>query len=126
MKVVKGLPPNIDEIRTFLDPTPEMFFTYGDTIYGPEKPPEDVVFHEEVHRLQQAKVGGPDAWWQKYRNPDFRLQQEVEAYRAQLRWLYSRMVQPYRYSALVALARALRSPSYGFRVTESTALRLLA
>lgn len=153
MKVVKGLPPNIETIRTFLDPRPQMWFTYGNTIFGPERvAPPDVIEHERVHMAQQAKLGvapcmkrctdgrlcrqyhaasadlilGAERWWERYRNPDFRLQQEVEAYRAHLRFLYPRISPSSRPGAKVAIAQALLNPSYGLRINESTALRLLS
>lgn len=155
MKFVRGLPPNIDFIRTFLSPSPDMFFTYGDTIYGPREPGPDIYAHEEVHMAQQARLGttrqcghsgatrhicdrglcepatvdlarGAEEWWRRYRNPDFRLQQEVEAYRAHFRWWIPRVSKPSRHGVKIAIAEALRNPSYGLKITEATALRLLA
>ena len=153
MKFVQGLPPNIETLRTFLTPEPRMFYTYGDTIYGPERPPPDVVEHEKIHMAQQERLlrliraegeawkarhpevayapylrdnMGADLWWDKYHNPDFRLQQEVEAYRVQVRWIWARVSKDSRRGVTIVLAAALRNPSYGFKITEARAMRLLA
>ncbi len=64
-------------------------FTYGDTIHfykGSLTP--DIIVHEKVHIRQQTSFeGGAAAWWGKYFiDEEFRLSQELEAYRAQ--WAY--------------------------------------
>lgn len=45
----------------------------------------DMIVHESTHVHQQINYkGGPDAWWKKYfRDKEFRLDQELEAYKAQ-------------------------------------------
>lgn len=63
-------------------------FTYGDLIYADtDKLPKDVEIHENVHKRQQQK---PHEWWERY-NVDlkFRYEQELEAYRAQYKYLKS-------------------------------------
>ena len=82
MKVVAEYPPNFDLIKTvLLGAGPEHTYCYGDTIYAPDghEVPPDVTFHEREHARQQA--GEPQAWWMRYlSDPDFRLEQEEEAY----------------------------------------------
>lgn len=56
-------------------------FTVGDTVYTKNPLPYYLKVHEAVHIKQQEGV--PD-WWDVYfENPEFRYQQELEAYRAQ-------------------------------------------
>ena len=61
-------------------------FTVGDTIYAKHLMPEHLVVHEKTHIKQQKKYGTM-AWWAKYLESDeFRLEQELQAYRNQYRW----------------------------------------
>jgi hypothetical protein len=88
-RVVNVRPPNYARIvETFGPLPPSVVFAYGDTIYAPGASgplPPDLVVHEETHFRQQAEVGGPATWWERYlADPEFRLLQEVEAYRAQI------------------------------------------
>jgi len=58
-----------------------IIFTYGDTIYNPSnlKLNDHTIEHEKVHMQQQGDH--PDLWWGKFlRDPQFRIQQEAEAY----------------------------------------------
>ena len=90
MKILIANPPNIDQIKAKFNIHVEdrVIFTYGDTIYNPggfdvSKYP-DLIVHEEVHEKQQGS--DPAGWWERYLvDPQFRLNQEVEAYRAQYR-----------------------------------------
>lgn len=63
-------------------------FTYGDLIYADiDILPKDVQIHENVHKRQQQK---PYEWWERYNiSPDFRYEQELEAYRAQYKYIKS-------------------------------------
>ncbi len=90
MKFLAEAPPNYDKICAVIPGVvghKGAVFCYGDTIYGPNKAPEDyfspvILSHEEVHMRQQGD--DPDAWWDRYlKDPVFRLEQELEAYRAQ-------------------------------------------
>lgn len=63
-------------------------FTYGDLIYADiDVLPKDVQIHENVHKRQQQK---PYEWWERYNiDKKFRYEQELEAYRAQYKYLKS-------------------------------------
>lgn len=86
------LPPNW---KTILEHFPSLqgmeqkvVFTYYPHIYMPRQIalPPDIAIHEHVHLHQQA-VLSPGLWWKAYlSNPEFRLNQELEAYGAQLHW----------------------------------------
>lgn len=83
MKTLNEYPPNIEEIRKVLTPPKDVIFTYGDTLYNPDKIeiPDHLYVHEETHKKQQTD---PIAWWDRYlKDSEFRLEQELEAYVAQ-------------------------------------------
>lgn len=88
MKVVEEYPPNYAVICAALGTPPEhAVFTYGDAIYNPsgrELLP-DVIYHESIHAEQQGNA--PDLWYTKYlSDPDFRYEQELEAYGKQYQY----------------------------------------
>jgi len=82
MKQKKEYPPNYQEIvDTFGVPPTHVIYCYGDTIYNPsgKEITPDLEIHEDTHRKQQGTA--PDLWWNKYlADPQFRLDQEIEAY----------------------------------------------
>lgn len=88
MKILIDNPPNIEDIKkvfTF-EPTDRVIFTYGDTIYNPGgyfiEHDLDLIAHEATHTRQQGN--DPEGWWKRYlEDKDFRLSQEIEAYRVQ-------------------------------------------
>lgn len=83
MEVKETFPPHFEEIQLLFPISKEnpAIFCYGDTIhnpYGKEITP-DLECHESVHSKQQGD--DPDGWWRKYlTDPQFRLEQELEAY----------------------------------------------
>jgi hypothetical protein len=58
---------------------------YGDTVHTTSKGiSPDLIVHEQTHFRQQAAIGGPEIWWEKYfTDKQFRLEQELEAYEKQ-------------------------------------------
>lgn len=90
MKIVKTLPPNWEEIKaTFpVAEQEQAVFMHGGTLFNPfgAKITEDLKIHESVHMRQQGK--DPEGWWKRYvSDKKFRLQEEAEAYSAQLFYL---------------------------------------
>lgn len=86
MKIVEDYPPNYKEIIEAIPGAKQsgIVFTYGDTCYNPSKSviEDHLEAHEMVHVEQQKN--GADEWWAEYlKNPKFRLEQEIEAYRVQ-------------------------------------------
>lgn len=87
MKIVNKYPPNFKEICDVIPGAKQegIVFTYGNTLYNPSKSviEDHLEAHEAVHMKQQKEMGA-EGWWAEYlKNPKFRLEQEVEAYRAQ-------------------------------------------
>ena len=90
VKIVPGYPPNYEVIKQYLNPPLQAVFPYGDKIFNPsgQEIPEDILFHESIHRKQQESFGTADLWWDKYLiDRKYRLMCEVEAYGEQLKWL---------------------------------------
>lgn len=133
MRVEFKHPPNWEEIKVAFPVADRriVFFCYGDTIFSPSGiwPSPDVFAHEAVHEWQQgAFPGGAGPWWRKYiDSPDFRLEQEVEAYRAQLAFISALYGRTKRREAGRGIASALSSPLYGSLLSRDAAMeRLLA
>ena len=105
-------------------PPPTAIYAYGDTIYNPsgENIPEDVIAHEEIHELQQGN--DPADWWSKYlADPDFRLDQELEAYRHQYKFIQRWNKDRERHHFyLEHMARTLSGAIYGNLLTMQDAM----
>ena len=131
MKIVYFYPPNIKEISEKFKLRKTVVFTYGNIIYNPGrgKITDDLKVHESTHMRQQAKGPwyGPELWWKEYlKNPAFRLDQEVEAYRNQLIYFKSKNHDVRKVLAFKdKLARDLSSEIYGNLVHYQTADRLI-
>jgi hypothetical protein len=126
VKVVASRPPNYDEVAAAfgLKGRHGVIFAYGDTIYNPSGifVTPDLVAHETVHSGQQAREGGPEAWWRRYiDDPAFRLEQEVEAYRAQYRFAAENYGRKQRRDLLAHICRTLAGPLYGRVMTPGQA-----
>lgn len=83
------LPPNWDAVVARFPIVAEhqnrVVFTYAPYIYVPggQELPPDLYVHESIHLKQQGDA--PEAWWGRYlTDADFLLDQELEAYGAQL------------------------------------------
>ncbi len=127
MRVERALPPNYAEIRERLNPPANAVFAWGDVIYAPSGAdlPADLIVHETVHARQQAAIGGPAVWWRRYLDdPAFRLEQEVEAYRAQWAHVQGRS-RSERRAILAHICRSLASGMYGRLVTKDRARALI-
>jgi len=113
MKIVHAFPPNIEAIREKCTPNEHTVFTYGNTLYNPGrwKIGRELMVHEEVHVKQQGN--DPEGWWKKYlADPQFRLSQEIPAYRAQ--WKATlRGNEKDKLGMLRIFARDLSSEIYG-------------
>lgn len=87
MKIILDYPPNIEEIRKVFTFTRRVIFAYDGNIYNPDRMPltTPIVEHEKIHFEQQRRIGN-DEWWRLYlADPEFRVTQEIPAYRAQYR-----------------------------------------
>jgi hypothetical protein len=65
----------------------ETWATFGSTIWTPGYLPKDVLAHELVHIEQQRNCVRAIGWWIRYlTSKEFRYEQELPAFRAQLRF----------------------------------------
>lgn len=128
MTIEKGYPPNISFIQSVFPTTEETVFAYGNVIYSPqgEDLRPDLIYHEHVHRKQQALHGGPELWWNQYLSePEFRLAQEVEAYYEQWQFVRRYVNAKIGKQALQDFAYQLASPLYQLGITANQAETLI-
>lgn len=85
--IVGQKPPNWNVlVKKFNIKWEETAVTYGNNIYSSKPISKNLTVHELVHVRQQRENVG--VWWAKYiRSPEFRVQQEIEAYKAQLKYI---------------------------------------
>lgn len=103
-------------------------FTYGDTIHSKDPIPRDLMVHELTHVRQQREIeGGADAWWEKYLSDDeFRLSQELEAYRKQYQWVKNNVKDRNQQAKdLQFFAQCLSGPMYGNLMTQREAMKAI-
>lgn len=117
MKISNMFPPNFKEIIKVIPGATQhgIVFTYGDTLYNPSNSPieDHLERHEEIHMKQQEEMGA-DEWWAEYlKNPKFRLEQEVEAYRAQYKLVYKTYGRADASFVLKQIADDLSGAMYG-------------
>ena len=127
MKILIEHPPNIQKIRRKFTLRDTTIFTYGNILYNPNNGyiSEDLVAHEETHARQQGD--DPAAWWKKYlKDPEFRLQQEVEAYRNQYKKFLEKCKDRQKIFLFVRkIAGDLSSSLYGNMVDYYEAVKLI-
>lgn len=124
--LIKGLPPNIREIQKHFPVTKDTVYAYGDDIYALEEVPPDIEYHERVHLEQQKKWTSPDIWWQKYLlDAEFRLEQEVEAFAAQVKWVREHTNSAIGKGSLEVCSEVLASEMYKLGITKSRAESLI-
>lgn len=136
MQIVKGYPPNIQVIDAkFHVIGKPVFFCYGDTIYNPAGVIicPSIVKHEEVHSIRQA--GHPEQWWERYIvDLQFRLDEEIPAHRAELKFWAQRAdarkpVKGFRslyHFYEFQVAKKLSSPLYGSMISLAQAKTRIA
>lgn len=135
MKIIYEYPPVYDDIiRAGLKPGKDTVFAYGDAIYNPNNVPitPDLEVHEGVHMRQQQRptgtflrdIIGAKRWWIKYINdPKFRLEQEIEAYRAQFAFICKVVKDKNRrHKILLKIGEFLSGPLYGNLITKKQAM----
>jgi hypothetical protein len=101
-----------------------IIITYGDTVHSIGALSQDLVVHEATHVKQQEAMG-KDKWWDKYfEDKEFRLSQEVEAYRNQYQFIRDNYSRPIRRTSLKRLATHMTT-LYAGMCTYDEAVELL-
>lgn len=127
-RVLKTYPPNYEQVCKHIPAVKKnrnIVFTYAPNIYSPagiELSP-DLQAHEEVH-IQRQRI--PEAWWDRYlTDVQFRLQEELIAYRAQYQYALKHYGRPMRRKLLSHIASDLSSAMYGNIITKEEAINLI-
>lgn len=120
--IIYDWPPNTDEETKKMK---NVATAYRGNIYCPEGPVrDDIIIHEEVHLRQQGD--DYDNWIAKYCSDlDFMIDQEVEAYREQLKFLEKTKGHSYTLVATVSFAKFLSSEVYGKVISLDEAIKRL-
>lgn len=118
MEIVVAKPPCWNAVLAagFL-PAKGTIFTWGEQIFNPDGISVDYaqIAHEAKHAKQQAEIGGPEKWWEKWlTDPAWRAEQEAQGYGAQYAELCIHVQNRDRRAMyLSALCDAILSPQYG-------------
>ncbi len=101
-----------------------IIFTYGDKIYCKYDIPEHFWIHEKTHITQQTDMG-KDIWWERYfKDKDFRLSQELAAYKTQIEYIKENFNRQQRREMERQIYKAM-AEFYGGMCTEKEAKKLL-
>lgn len=114
--------PLLEKYKEVFPITKDTIFAYDNVIYSNNNLPEHLIIHEKVHIRQQNEKGLDEWVFFFLKNPAFRLEQELEAYREQLDSIKDRNLK-----ALVRMesAKNLSGGLYGDIITFQKALELL-
>jgi hypothetical protein len=100
---------------------------YGTTIYARDPLPDHLVEHEKVH-LKQQHVMGAKEWWDRYLvDKQFRLDQEIEAYKVQVQHIQQnkKIRKPDREKLIKWVIEQLSGPMYGGIISYQEAKDIL-
>ena len=102
--------------------TNKTIFAWDGCIYCDYELPDYLLAHEQIH-LEQQETLGLESWLNGYlKDPQFRLDMEVEAYLEELDFIKDRN---FRSKIRVESAKALSSSLYGNIINYEDALKLL-
>lgn len=104
----------------------KIIIAYGGKIHCKDTPAPQKIIHEKVHLDEQKKIGN-ELWWKAYLEDDnFRLQEELKAYRIESNFLKKYIKnREVRFHAINEIADSLSSPVYGSIITKKEALSYL-
>lgn len=130
MSIIKQKPPDLIAERCqgqFDLSSCEPCYTYGKDIFNPSGNPLDpsLIAHESVHTIQQGEK--PKEWWDKFfKDKNFRLDQELQAYRVQYKTLKQLVSDRNELAKVLAsLAADLSGPQYGNLCSFGDACKLI-
>lgn len=132
MKIVNDFPPNFEAICEAFPAVRDninIVFTWGSTIYvpnGSKRLPKHLEVHENYHCQRQIEVGGPEKWWEQYlKDPVFRADEELGAYRRQYKRFRKTGSRAATSMFLNYIAGDLSSGMYGNIYTLDTAKKAI-
>ena len=99
---------------------------YEDTIHCKFRITDDLFVHECTHLKQHRNyIGGAKAWYERYIvDKDFRLSQELEAYRNQLDYIESSK-DPHKKEKVIHILDSLCGEMYGNMINVEDARKAL-
>ena len=120
-------PPILEEVQKLMGKQITLeagyVFTYGDTCHAIKPIPDWLVPHEKVHVIQQSLIT-PKVWWEKWlADPNFRFEQELEAYRVQYKWVCENKSESEAKKLLSDFANNLSGAMYGNIINYHKAMK---
>lgn len=114
-KIWKKIPSNVSDIC----------YTYGAVCFSPRQLTKDLIVHESVHTEQQSRDKlSPDLWWERYGDDSkFRYEQELEAYRAQYKYILAQTNKSTAFNHAKRFAGDMSATMYGDMCTFNQALQ---
>ena len=117
--------PYLQEYRQNFPIDENTIFVFEDKIYTNNDLPYDIIIHEIEHLRQQKKIGAKK-WIDKYiEDPRFRLEQEIGAYKAQLKEVKKIGDREEYAHILIECATNISSKLYNNIITYQESLKLL-
>lgn len=114
--------PLLERYKEVFKTNEHTIFAYNKVIYCNQQLPQHLEIHERRHLIRQQNIG-VDLWCEKYlTNTQFRLNEEVIAYREQLLSIKDRSK---RHQLRLLCAKDLSSPLYGGICNYQEAIKLL-
>ena len=133
MIVIRAYPPNYREIKKHfaIAGRTDCAFSWGtNRLYfiGTDPISPALMAHETAHGIRQGhEEASIRAWWERYmRDPEFRLEEEVIAHRAEYACLGETFQGKALENHLTSIAKRLASPLYGGMVSIREAEILIA
>lgn len=103
-----------------------VIFTYGDTIHCKHKISKPKIAHEKTHVKQQLDYGVENWWYRYFEDDQFRLDQEIEAYKSEIVWINQNLKGlKLKQDLIEQILFDLSSSMYGSIVTYQEARNLL-
>ena len=114
--------PLLEEYKKHFEIDKNTIFAYDHKIFSNNDLPEHLIIHEKTHHKQQDR-DGLQFWVYNYlHDKKYRLIQEIEAYKEQLKSINDRN---FRAKIWIESAKTLSSPLYGNIVSYQEALNIL-
>lgn len=130
MKILHEKPPCYDRLKQCFEWIDDawdngLYITYGSTLYTVHTHIEGhIMAHEEVHARQQEKMD-KDEFVERYiSDKKFRIEIEIEAYRAQVKWIKEHLSSSDRKSLYRHIVYSLVT-FYGLEMTSEQTRKLL-
>lgn len=114
--------PHLNRFKEKFEVTDETIFAWNGEIFCDFELSPALYAHEFTHHKQQDIIG-KEVWLENYLNdPKFRLEQELEAYKVQLKVIKDKN---WKHKEMLLCAKSLSSKLYGGLLSEAEARKIL-